>query len=117
MVLLSAVDGEYYYFRFVSAILKMLEHSCLHYFIFISGWRISFRLCSRLTALWRYMNFVFRIIKIYYTCQRYACFIAIHVCRDKIYSTDIQSLLYRSVAKPKADIMMPSFVSEAQIIQ
>jgi len=47
-----------------------------------------------------------------------ACFIAVHVCSGKINIYDLQKFtLETGSEKPEVDIMMPSLVSEAQVIQ
>jgi len=47
-----------------------------------------------------------------------ACFIAVHVCSGKIYFYDLQKFTLDTCSeKPEVDIMVPSLVSEAQVIQ
>jgi len=61
----------YYYFRFVTTILKMREYGCLHYAYTYSSAANN--------------------IQSYNICQRYVCVSYIHVCSGKIcFFSDLQ---------------------------
>jgi len=87
---------RYYYFQLVSAMSEMHEH-------------VAYTII--------YSSTTNKDSKLLHLSTLHACFVAIRVCSGEISFSDLQMFTLQTCSeKPEVNIMMPSLVSEAQVI-
>ena len=75
--------------------------------------------CTNLVVNTRVYSSVTNSIQSNYICQRYLrCFLAVHVCSGEIHVYDLRKFNLKTYReKPEVYIMIPSLVSEGQVIR